>query len=221
MKPSRHLVAIAFVALGISAIAPLASAAPVAGRDTRTGDLYVSGLTGYQSVKSQYDSLPKSTNKNANECGVIKLSATSSTLPIAAGDSFKLNGGADVPFDTLPVEAEPKCTNGALAGNTTPSAALKDSNGNVYFTGLTAFAQNSVTYNNVPTVRSGKASTCGILRLSNSGNYVGATGTVNITDRDSGATIITIDTATVPSVSGGPLCRNGATFTTADWPVSP
>ena len=219
MKFSRKLSSLALAVMGLAALAPLASAVPAAGRETRTGDIYVSDLTGYQSVKAEYSALPKSTNKNANECGVIKLTAASTSYPIVAGDTFKLNGGSNIVFDTLPVEAEPKCTNGALAGNTSPSAALKDSNGNVYFTGLTGFSQNSVTYNNISSVRSGKASTCGILRLSNSGNYAGATGTIAVVDKDTEASVITIDLATIPAVSGGPICRNGATFTTSDWPT--
>jgi len=152
----KKLSALLLTVLALASIAPIASAAPVAGRETRTGDVYVSGLGDYQSVKAEYTALPKSFNKNANECGVIKLTGDSTSSPIVAGNTFKLNGGSDIAFDSLPVQAEPKCTNGALSGNTTPATALKDSNGNVYFTGLTAFSQNSVTYNNLPSVRSGR-----------------------------------------------------------------
>jgi hypothetical protein len=210
---------LALVTLGITAMAPSAFANPTVGRETRTGDIYVSGLGSYQSIKGEYSSLPRSTNKNANECGVIKLSGSSASLPINAGDTFKLNGGADIAFNSLVVEAEPKCSNGVLVGNPTPSATLKDSNGNVYFTGLTPYSSNVVTYNNAPTLRSVKASTCGTARFSNSGKYVVTSGSLTITDSATGSTIVTIpDVGAMTAVSGGPICRNGATFTTADWP---
>ncbi|AGF53512.1 unknown protein (plasmid) [Synechocystis sp. PCC 6803] len=78
----KILSSLALVTLGITALAPGAFANPTVGRETRTGDIYVSGLGSYQSIKGEYSSLPRSTNKNANECGVIKLSGSSASLPI-------------------------------------------------------------------------------------------------------------------------------------------
>jgi hypothetical protein len=219
MKYSRYFAGLALAALGLAAIVPAASAVPVAGRETRTGDIYISGLTDYQSTVAEYSSLPRSRAVAANECGFLRLTGNSTSAPITAGDTLKLNGGSNVVFNTLPVEAVPKCTNGALAGNTSPSAALKDSDGNVYFTGLTPYSQNTITFNDVATTRSAKTNTCGHLRLSNSGNYVVTSGGILITDKDTGATIINIaDVTTLPAVSGGPICRNGASFFATDWP---
>jgi hypothetical protein len=44
--------------LGLSAIASSAVAVPVA-KEARTGDIYVSGLPGYQKLSAEYGSLPK------------------------------------------------------------------------------------------------------------------------------------------------------------------
>ena len=220
MKFPRHLSSIALAVMGLAALAPLASAVPVVGRETRTGDIYISGLGDYESTVAEYSSLPRTRSSTANECGFFRLTGDSTSAPIGPTDTLKLNGGANVSVATLPVEAVPRCTNGALAGNTSPSAVLKDSDGNVYFTGLTPYGTNSVTFNNVPTTRSARTNTCGILRLANSGNYVVTAGSITVTNRDTGATLATIpDVAAMTGVSGGPICRNGAAFFTNDWPT--
>ena len=217
----RQLLSIGLLtAFGLGAIAQVASALPILGKETRTGDVYVSGLTGYQSLVAEYAGLPKTAKKSANECGFFKLTAASTSAPIASGDSLKLNGGTASVVSALPLEAAPKCTNGALAGtNLTPSAVLRDAEGNVYYTGLTAFSNNAVTYVSLPSTRSIKANTCGIAKLSNSGNYVVSSGTITLKDKVSDATVATVtDYATLTGVSGGPVCKNGASFFTTDWP---
>ena len=171
MKYSRYFAGLALAALGLASIAPAASAVPIAGRETRTGDIYISGLGDYQSTIAEYSALPRSRAVSANECGFLKLTANSTSAPIVSGDTLKLNGGSNIAVASLPVEAVPKCTNGALSGNTAPSAALKDSDGNVYLTGLTPYSSNTVTFNNIATTRSARSNTCGHVRLSNSGNY--------------------------------------------------
>lgn len=216
----KTLKSIAIAVMGLAALAPLASAVPVAGRETRTGDIYISGLDGYESTNVEYSALPRSRAVAANECGFLRLTGNSTSAPIEAGDTLKLNGGANIAFDTLPIQSAPRCTNGGLAGNTSPAAALKDSDGNVFLTGLTPYSQNTITFNNIPTTRSSKANTCGIVRLANSGNFAVTSGSITVTNRDTEAVLLTIpNVATMTAVSGGPICRNGATFTTADWPT--
>ncbi|WLT40326.1 hypothetical protein NON20_24640 (plasmid) [Synechocystis sp. B12] len=97
----KILSSLALVTLGITALAPGAFANPTVGRETRTGDIYVSGLGSYQSIKGEYSSLPRSTNKNANECGVIKLSGSSASLPINAGDTQLGQIAFTVPFPKI------------------------------------------------------------------------------------------------------------------------
>lgn len=215
----KQLLSITLLAsLGLSAIAQVASAVPVVGKETRTGDIYVSGLASYQSLKASYSSLPKVVKKSANECGFFKISNSTST-PLTTSSNIKLNAGSAVLVSSLPVEAAPKCTNGVLSGtNLAPSAALRTAEGDVYFTGLADFSQNTVSYLDLAQTRSVKANTCGIAKLSNSGDYSSPTGTITITDKDTSAAVTTITLASVMGVSGGPVCRNGAAFYTADWP---
>jgi len=66
-------------AFGLSAIASVASAEVVSGKETRTGDIYVSGLSSYQALTAAYSSLPKIVKKTANECGFFKISTSLST----------------------------------------------------------------------------------------------------------------------------------------------
>jgi|LakMenEpi03Aug12_release.lakeMendotaPanAssembly.Ray.scaffolds.fasta_scaffold555660_1 hypothetical protein len=221
MRINKLLSTAALALLGVTAIAQTAFAVPIAAKETSTGDIYISGLTGYQKLSAEYSALPKAAKKSANECGFFKLTATSTSAPIASGDSLKLNGGTAAVVSSLPLEAAPKCTNGALSGaNLTPGAALRDAEGNVYYTGLTPYSQNIVTYVSLPSVRSVSSNTCGIAKLSNAGDYVSPTGTITVKDKTSSSTVATVTLASVPSVSGGPVCRNGVSFFANDWPTN-
>ena len=207
-------------AFGLSAIAQTASATPIVAKETPTGDIFVSGLADYQKLVAEYSGIPKTAKKSANECGFFKLTATSTSAPIASGNSLKLNNGTAAVVSTLPLQAAPRCTNGALSGtNLTPSAALRDAEGNVYYTGLTPYSQNTVTYVSLPTTRSLSSNTCGIAKISNSGVYVSPTGTITIKDKDDSSTVATVTLSSVTSVSGGPVCRNGVAFFADDWPT--
>ena len=218
----KRLLSIGLLAtLGAIGYAELSQAVPIVAKETRTGDVYVSGLTGYQKLKAEYAGLPKTAKKSANECGFIKITASSTSSPVGSGDSLKLGSGSTVTVASLPVEAAPKCSAGSLSGtNLTPSAVLKTAEGDVYFTGLTPFSTSTITYLSLPTARSITANTCGVARLSNSGNYVVSSGAIAIKDKTTDAAVASItDYATLTGVSGGPVCKNGATFTTADWPT--
>ena len=207
-----------FSFLGLSAIAQVESAVPVA-KEARTGDIYVSGLPGYQKLSAEYGSLPKTSKKTVNECGFFKLSASSGSAPIALSDSLQVEGRSAVTVSDLPIEAVPKCTNGTLSG--TPSAALRDSDGDVYFTGLTPFASVGVSYLSLPTTRSVTANTCGIAKLSSKGDYEISSGSIVIKNKETGATVATIsEYSTLLSVEGGPVCRNGAALFSTDWPTN-
>lgn len=220
MRVKRLLSILGLTAFGLTAIAQVASAVPIVAKETSTGDIYISGLADYGKFIAQYSGIPKTAKKAANECGFFKLTATSTSAPIASGDSLKLNGGTPAVVSSLSLEAAPKCTNGALSGtNLTPSAALRDAEGNVYYTGLTPYSQNIVTYVSLPTTRSVSSNTCGIAKISNSGDYVNPTGTITVKNKDSGATVATVTLASVTGVSGGPVCRNGVAFFANDWPT--
>jgi hypothetical protein len=205
---------------GLSAIAQVASAVPIVGKETPTGDIYISDLPDYGKFVAEYSDVPKTAKKSANECGFFKLTATSTSAPIASGNSLKLNGGAAAVVSALPLEAAPRCTNGALSGtNLTPSAALRDAEGNVYYTGLTPYSQNTVTYVSLPTTRSVSSNTCGIAKISSTGDYASPTGTITVKDKATSATVATITLSSVTAVSGGPVCRNGVAFFANDWPT--
>ncbi len=206
---------------GLSAIAQVASAVPIVAKETSTGDVYISGLADYGKFSAQYSALPKTAKKSANECGFFKLTATSTSAPIASGNSLKLNGGTAAVVSTLPLEAAPRCTNGALSGtNLTPSAALRDAEGNVYYTGLTPYSQNTVTYVSLPTTRSISSNTCGVAKISSTGDYANPTGVITVKNKDTLATVATVTMSSVTAVSGGPVCKNGVVFFADDWPAN-
>lgn len=214
----NRLAALAGIPLLVLSFAPLASAVPTVGKETRTGDIYISGLTGYQEIKAEYSALPKAVSKTANECGFFKV-APSESNPIVATSNLKLNSDSPFVVSGIPTQAVPKCTNGQLSGNTAPAAKLRDSEGAVYFTGLVPYSQHTLTYMDLPGLKSAKANTCGQVKLANKGIYANPTGTITIKSKDQATTISTIDLATISSYSGGPVCKNGVSYFSSDWPT--
>jgi hypothetical protein len=218
MRLPKAFPASLFVLLSLTAMADVASAVPTAGKETRTGDIYVSGLNSYQTLEAAYSALPKIVKKTANECGFFKL-ASSDSAPLTDASNLQLGSNTAFAVGSLPVQAAPKCTDGQLAGtNTNPAAVLKTGEGNVYFTGLVDYSQHEVKYLDLPQSRSIKANTCSIAKLSSTGAYANPSGTITLKDKDSLAAVIAVDTATIASVSGGPICRNGVALFTSDWP---
>ncbi|BFM39927.1 hypothetical protein [Synechocystis sp. LKSZ1] len=218
MRLPKAFPASLFLLLSLTAVADVASAVPTAGKETRTGDIYVSGLNSYQTLEAAYPGLPKIVKKTANECGFFKLASTESS-PITDASNLQLGSNTAFTVGSLPTQAAPKCTDGQLAGtNLTPAAVLKTAEGDVYFTGLVDYSQHDVRYLDLSQTRSIKANTCGIAKLSSTGAYANPTGVLTLKDKETQATVIGIDTATIASVSGGPICRNGVALFTADWP---
>jgi len=81
MRLPKAFPASLFLLLSLTAVADVASAVPTAGKETRTGDIYVSGLNSYQTLEAAYPGLPKIVKKSANECGFFKLASTD-TAPL-------------------------------------------------------------------------------------------------------------------------------------------
>ncbi|BFM38248.1 hypothetical protein [Synechocystis sp. LKSZ1] len=178
----------------------------------------MSGLGSYQTLEAAYPGLPKIVKKSANECGFFKLASTDSA-PLTDASNLQLGSNTAFTVGSLPVQAAPKCTDGQLAGtNLTPAAVLKTAEGDVYFTGLVDYSQHDVRYLDLSQTRSIKANTCGIAKLSSTGAYANPTGVLTLKNKETQATVIGIDTATIASVSGGPICRNGVALFTSDWP---
>lgn len=220
MRVNQLLSILGLAALGLSAIAPNASAAPVAAKDGK-GDIYISGLTDYQTLKVEYASIPRSRSLQANECGFIRL-RSSDSYPFTSSTALKVEGGSEFTVGSLPAEAAPRCSQGQLTGaNTSPSAKLRTLEGDVYITGLTPYSSQDVTFVGLPSSRNVRANACGVARIANSGNYKITSGAVTVKNRDTDATVVTIaDYSALTQVSGGPICREGATFTAEDWPGS-
>lgn len=159
---------------GLSAIAQTAMAGINVGKDNSKSpspviNLNATGLTPYTTYQVEFDGSMRESSKKANECGFVKWSATSTSFPIASGNTLFFGGsGTGVLVSSLPVEAAPKCSNGQLSGtNLTPSANLRTAEGDIYVTGLTPFTSYAINNQNLKYSPKAKANGCGILKLGN------------------------------------------------------
>jgi len=225
MRISRLLSIGLLASFGLSAIAQTAMAGVNVGADSSKvegGNPYLNatGLTAHTSYKVQYGNEYKSYAKKANECGFVKLSATSSTMPIASANylGFYIN---EVDLDpklvsSLPVEAAPKCTNGALSGtNLTPSAFLRTAEGDVYATGLANFSTIRVSNLSIPLSKKVKSNGCGLLKI----GLVQPGAAVVIKNETGTSTIHTIaDTSAVPAFAIGPSCKENTLLLPTGFP---
>ena len=209
----RQLLSIGLLAtFGLGAIAQVAVAGVnvVADASKAGGNslfFNATGLTPYTSYKVEYGGNQKGYTKKANECGFVKLSATSTTMPIASDNSlfFQFLTSSETKLvSSLPVEAAPKCTNGALSGvNLTPSAFLRTAEGDVYATGLAGFSTFQVTNMDIPLSKRVKSNGCGLLKI----GYVELSNSVVIKNEAGTSTVHTIaDTSAIPSFPVSPSC---------------
>jgi hypothetical protein len=194
-----------------------ASAAIVTKKSTQTGDIGISGLTAYQSLSVLLNSIPRGRTVTANDCGFVKLT-NSSSFPLT-GATLKLDGGSDTVVSSIPTEAAASCVSGVLTGNTSPSAAFKDANGNVYFTGLSDFSSHTVTNSGLPTKRTVKANACGIVTIKATGTYpITGTDSVTVKNADETSTIATIaDYSALTAAAAVPICNKGIAFFPVGW----
>jgi hypothetical protein len=179
-------------------------------------DVYISGLSSYQKVEVTYEGVPKVSKKTSNECGYIRLASSTSTPINVATDTITF---ASTPYvlATVPLGASLNCINGVLEG-TVSGVVQKDSDGRVYITGLSAFADYDVTFNNIFTSRKIKANTCGIAKISNSDKYDNTAGIMTLKDADTLASIGTLP-ASMPT-GDGPLCKRGVGFFPVGYPAA-
>lgn len=130
------------VVVGISAF-PMGALADVVTSMDERGSVIISGLSAYQSYTAEYTGVPKSRQVAASACGVVRLSNTA-TYALNSENSFTFDS-MSYEVSTLPLGATPRCTNGSLAE--APAASVfKDSNGNIYLTGLSPFSNQTVQY---------------------------------------------------------------------------
>lgn len=181
------------------------------------GDIFLSGLSSYQTIIAEYQGVPKVSKKSANECGFIRLTSTTSTPLNTSSDSITFNN-TTYDLATVPVGETLRCTDGQLVG-TIAGTVQKDGNA-VYITGLTPYSSHDIGYNNLPVSRSAKANACGIVRLSNSDRYDNSAGAIAIKDRQTGASIGTLPTFSSLPQTGGPLCRQGIGFYPTNYPTT-
>ena len=211
---------------GLSAIAQVASAGINVGADTskKYGDnpyINATGFTPYTSYKIEYGNSNKGYTKKANECGFVKLSATSTTMPIASSNSlyFVLPGNVQPTHlvSDLPVQAAPKCTNGSLSGtNLTPAAFLRTAEGDVYVTGLADFASIQASNLDIPYSKKVKSNGCGLLKVGD----VQPGSTVVIKNEAGTTTVHTIaDTSLVPTFPISPSCKENTLLLPTGFPA--
>ena len=223
----RQLLSIGLLAtFGLSAIAPSAMAGVNVGADTSKSSngkpyLNATGFTPYTSYKVEYGGDQKGHTKKANECGFVKLSATSSTMPIVSSNSlFFVEGIPDQPtklVSELPTQAAPKCTNGVLSGtNLTPAAFLRTAEGDVYVTGLAAFASFTVANLDIPYSKKIKSNGCGLLKIGS----VQPEAAVVVKNEAGTTTVHTIaDTSLVPTFPVSPSCKENTLLLPTGFPA--
>ncbi|MDZ4877023.1 MAG: hypothetical protein CLLPBCKN_006458 [Chroococcidiopsis cubana SAG 39.79] len=199
-------------ALGTLTIGILPASAEVVATKTADGGIVVSGLTDYSSYTIEYSGAPKIRRASANACGVIALS-DSESYPIDSSSSFT-RGGTSYTMASLTVGAAPKCSDGNLAA-TPPASVFKDSNGNVYITGLTAYSNTEITYNSVPSTRRAKANACGIVALRNDANYPLSSSPVMV--KSEAGSEVSNFTPNSLTTSDSPICVKGKTYFPEGW----
>lgn len=180
-------------------------------------NVVVSGLTNYGSYAVEYTGVPKVKRASANACGVISL-RDSASYPVTSTSSFT-RGGTTYIVSSLTVGPTPKCVNGSL--QETPSATVfRDSNGVVFFTGLTAYSSHEITFNSVSTIRRAKANACGMISLKNSVAYPLSNRPISIRSvSGSGAIGSEVESFTPSTLTASdtPICRQGKTYFPEGW----
>ena len=210
MKYSRYFTGLALAALGLAAIAPLASAG--VGKDAFTGDIYATGYPPYAEIITEYIGIPQTRAYSANECGIVRVNLNALPLPSSFDGTAIPTTLSAIP--AMDVANPPKCVNGVIAN--APSGGIvrfrpnPDSDWNLMFTGKTPFVRYTAQWASGKE-RKVKANACGLIRLSNSGPYQGATGIVRI-----GSGNHTI--SSIPAFNAPPACRNNTLLTPAGFP---
>jgi hypothetical protein len=199
----RRAAATLSLTIALSTLAQIATATPIA-RKSPDGSIHITGLTDYASYQLAYKAIDPTRSVSVNACGVAKLT-TNANFPLSATSNLSVSGGTAFQVSSLPIQATPNCRDGQLAGNTTPAAQLRDSNGSVYFTGLTPYAKVSVAYIDLEATRKVKANSCGALKIAPNVKFP-MTGVIDI-KTDTGSTVGSINTTTVPQADP-PSCRN-------------
>ncbi|PSB40549.1 hypothetical protein C7B80_33170 [Cyanosarcina cf. burmensis CCALA 770] len=200
------------VALGTLAIGILPASAGVVATKTADGGVVVSGLNSGGAYLVEYTGAPKVRKASANACGVVALS-NSTAYPIDSSSSFT-KGGTSYTMASLTMGATPKCNNGTLAA-TPPATVFKDSNGGVFFTGLGAYSNTEITYNNVHSTRKAKANACGIVALRNDASYPLSSSAVIV--KSEGGSQVSNFTPSSLTASDSPICVKGKTYFPEGW----
>lgn len=199
------------IATGLPAIAQVAA---TKGPD---GGVMVSGLNSYGSYQVEYTGTPKVKRATASACGVVSL-RHSTSYPITSTSSFA-RAGTSYSFADLPIGATPKCVNGSLA-ETPSAAAFKDSNGVVFFTGLTPYSSHEIAYSNVPTTRKSKANACGMISLKNTPGYPLSSAPISVKMVTSDGTVgasLSDFTPNSLTAKDTPICRQGKAYFPEGW----
>lgn len=218
MNNKKTAAAIAsFVAIATSATPALANITATKGND---GSVVVSGLNNYGTYVVEYSGTPRVRRVAANACGVVSL-RSSSSFPIDPNSSF-VKDGTSYEMSNLPVGSTPRCVDGNLAfSSAAPSASVfKDSNNVVYFTGLTPYSRQEITFNNVPSTRRAKANACGMISIKSSPSYPLANTPVSImlvsTSGSIGSELLNFTPSSMTSEEL-PFCRQGKSYFPEGW----
>lgn len=188
-----------------SALFPTAALANTIARDLQNR-VIVTGLDEYADYQfSSPDTYP-TRSASASACGVVRVAPTDN-YPILPSHSLGING-TSYQVQDLPVLPTPSCKASTLSNLAAlTSDAWRDSNGNVYVKGLTAYNPYTVEYTSLESTRKVTANACGHVSIA-----LSATGTASLTrilSNGSFGSSINIEGSQYEPTLAVPICSKG------------
>ncbi len=198
----KILSSLALAVLGITAIAPFASAVPRFVKSGVNNDVTGTGFTAGQKVELGYAGVTSVKDVTASKCGVVTISGLSATSDVTVdGVGYSL----PTVFTLSAVPSPTDRGGGNCDWEYSGKLLQPDGSYRLYVGGLTPLLRQSVTING-PAIRKATANACGFIKLKNSGEW-----------KDKAFTYS--GTAVTPtSISVDPQCKNGVALYPTNFP---
>jgi hypothetical protein len=199
----KILSSLALVTLGITAIAPFASAVPRFVTSGVNNDVTGTGFTAGQKVELAYDAVSSVKDVTASKCGVLTINGLSSTSVVTVGGT-PYNVATQQAMTKPPVVGAGEEGEGC-SWNYSGKWLRDNGTTTLYVGGQTPYMRQSVTIAG-PAIRKATANACGFIKLNNAGQW-----------KDKAFTYS--GTAVTPtSISVDPQCKNGVGLYPTNFP---
>ncbi|WP_036534320.1 hypothetical protein [Neosynechococcus sphagnicola] len=209
----KHQLAASAIAIAAVTSPLLPAQAEIVTFKTADGAVGIVGLSEYGSYRAEFAGVPRSRSISASPCGIAKIS-DSDSYPMGA--TIKIAGTTHT-VASLPSGPSPVCKDGQLT--TSPVATVsKNSEGDIFVGSLTPYGSVEVTYPNLPSGRSLKASACGMLVIKPTDAYpIGTSSIVLKTASESPTTVVTISNPSSLTAKVAPICSKGIAYYPTGW----